>query len=97
MSIRKSCKLPFNLSNKISKFPLQKVHCDLWGPAPVNSNQNFRFYVLFIDDCIRFSWLFPLKRKSDFFDCFLRFQRQVENQLERKIKIFQCDGGGEFN
>ena len=27
----------------------------------------------------------------------LRFQHQLENQLERKIKIFQCDGRGEFS
>ena len=42
----KSCKLPFKLSNKKSQFSLKKIHCDLWGPAPVNSTQNFRFYAL---------------------------------------------------
>ena len=40
----KSCKLPLNSLNKISKFPIKKIHCDLWGPAPINSNQQFRFY-----------------------------------------------------
>nr|GMD84145.1 Retrovirus-related Pol polyprotein from transposon RE1 [Ipomoea batatas] len=39
----KSCKLPFNLNNDMSNFPLQKVHCDLWGPASTVSNQGFRF------------------------------------------------------
>lgn len=39
----KSCKLPFNLSNKISEFPLQKVHCDLWGPAQLIPIKNFDF------------------------------------------------------
>ena len=63
----KSCKLPFKLSNKKSQFPLEKIHCDLWGPVPINSTQNFRFYALFIDNCTRFSWLFPLKHKSNFF------------------------------
>lgn len=93
----KSCKIPFSPSNKISVVPLHKIHCDLWGPAPINSNQNFKFYALFIDDHIRFSWLFPLQRKADFFDCFIRFQKQVETQFERKIKVFQCDEGGEFS
>jgi hypothetical protein len=36
------------------------------------------------------------KKKSDFFHTFLNFQRMVENQFGSKIKIFQCDGGGEF-
>lgn len=70
---RKSCKLPFSNSNNINDLPLQKIHCDLWGLAPNVSTQNFRFYVLFTDDFSRFTWLFPLKHKSDFFSCFLKF------------------------
>lgn len=37
-----------------------------------------------------------MKKKSNFYDIFLKFQRLVENQFERKIKVFQCDSGGEF-
>ena len=37
-----------------------------------------------------------MRRKSDFLECFLKFQNLVENQLERRIKIFQSDDGGEF-
>ena len=37
----KSFKIPFSTSNKISVVPLHKIHCDLWGPTPINSNQNF--------------------------------------------------------
>ena len=57
---------------------------------------HFKYYVIFVDDCTRYTWLFPLKHKSDFYECFLKFQKLVENQFERKIKIFQSDGGGEF-
>lgn len=93
----KSCKLPFNKTNKISQFPLEKIHCDLWGPAPLLSNQRFRFYAIFVDDHSRFTWLYPLKRKSEFYHQFLKFQKLVENQFDQKIKVFQCDGGGKFN
>ena len=93
----KSCRKSFNLSNNKADFPLQKVHCDIWGPAPITSTQHFRYYVLFVDDYSRFSWLYPLKQKSDFLECFLKFQKQVEKQLDKKITIFQSDGGGEFN
>ena len=37
-----------------------------------------------------------MKFKSDFFNCFLEFQSFVENQFDRRIKVFQSDGGGEF-
>ena len=69
----KACKQPFGLSNNKSEFPLHKIHCDLWGPSPINSSQNFRYYALFVDDNTRFSWLYPLKSKTDFLDCFFKF------------------------
>lgn len=75
----KNCKQTFKLSNNKSKFPLECIHCDLWGSSPIASTQNYHFYALFVDDFTRFSWLFPLKNKSNFFECFLRFQRQVNN------------------
>lgn len=37
-----------------------------------------------------------MKKKSDLFLCFLKFQKNVENQLERRIKVLQTDGAGEF-
>ena len=77
----KSCKILFSPFNKISIVLLHKIHCDLWGPAPINSNQNFRFYALFIDDHTRFAWLFPLQRKDDYFDCFIRFSKIGGNTI----------------
>lgn len=37
------------------------------------------------------------KEEIGFFGCFLKFQKLVKNQFERKIKVFQSDGGGEFS
>jgi len=76
--------------------PLERVHCDLWGPAPVSSVQGFQYYVIFIDNLSRFCWFYPLKRKSDFCSIFIKFQSLVENLLQTKIGTFQSDGGGEF-
>lgn len=76
--------------------PLDKVHCNLWGPAPILYCQQFKYYVSFVDDYTRFCWLFPLKRKSDFFSCFVKFHALVENQFDRKLKVLQIDGGSEF-
>ncbi|KAL2517389.1 BRASSINOSTEROID INSENSITIVE 1-associated receptor kinase 1 [Abeliophyllum distichum] len=41
----KSCRLPFKTSNRISKFPIEKIHCDLLGSAPMASNQDDRISV----------------------------------------------------
>ena len=92
----KSSRLPFVASSFVASRPLERVHCDLWGPSPVTFIQGFRFYVIFVDNYSRFCWLYPLKHKSDFFNIFTQFQNLVENQLSTKITTFQCDGGGEF-
>ena len=93
----KACCLPFVLSDNFCDEPIAKIHCDLWGPAPVLSFQRFRYYVIFIDECTRFTWFFPLKNKSDFYDCFVKFHKYLQNQFDKRIRIFQSDGGREFS
>ena len=92
----KNSRLQFLSSTSRVLKPLDRVHCDLWGPSPVVSNQGYKFYAVFVDDFTRFSWFYPLKAKSEFFSTFSVFQKQVENQFDAKIKEFQSDGGGEF-
>ena len=47
---------------------LDLIYFDLWGPSPIKTNSGFLYYVIFIDDYSRFSWLNPLKFKYDFFE-----------------------------
>jgi hypothetical protein len=80
----------------VSNLPLQLVHSDVWQ-SPVVSLSGCRYHVIFIDDYSRFSWLFPLKSKSDVYPCFIKFKCMVENLFSSKIKSFQSDGGGEYS
>ncbi|AAD21687.1 Strong similarity to gi/3600044 T12H20.12 protease homolog from Arabidopsis thaliana BAC gb/AF080119 and is a member of the reverse transcriptase family PF/00078 [Arabidopsis thaliana] len=92
----KSSRLPFLISDSRVLHPLDRIHCDLWGPSPVVSNQGLKYYAIFVDDYSRYSWFYPLHNKSEFLSVFISFQKLVENQLNTKIKVFQSDGGGEF-
>uniref|UniRef100_A0A2N9GG32 Integrase catalytic domain-containing protein n=1 Tax=Fagus sylvatica TaxID=28930 RepID=A0A2N9GG32_FAGSY len=94
--IGKMHKLPFVSSQFQSTQPLELVHSDVWGPAPVNSCNGYRYYLLFVDDYSRFSWLYLLKHKSDVLSTFKHFQATVENLLSKKIKILRTDCGGEY-
>ena len=94
--VGKTCKLPFSSLVFRSSRVLERIYCDVWGPAPVVSVQGFRFYVVFIDNYSRFCWFYPIKSKSYVFSVFKVFQLQVENQYNNKIAIFQSGGGGEF-
>ena len=52
--------------------------------------------MIFVDDFTRYTWLCPLKLKSDVHQNFIDFQHRVERQFNLKIKSFQSDWGGEF-
>lgn len=94
--LAKSKRLSFHVDEKRSARILDLVYCDLWGPAPIQSNSGFRFYVIFVDDHSRFTWLYPLHYKFDFFDIYVQFKSFVENQFGTTLKVFHSDGGTEF-
>ena len=89
-------KLHFSLSNSISHAPLDLIHLDVWGPAPEFSFNGCSYFVHFVDDFSRFTWIYPLKKKSDVLDTFINFLHLVENLFSRKIKMLQTDWGGEY-
>lgn len=60
------------------------------------SNNGDRYFVNFVDDFSRFSWLFPISAKNSVKDVFIKFKKMVENQLDLRIKKLQTDNGGEF-
>lgn len=92
----KSHRLPFSINEKRSLHVLDLVHCDLWGPSHVLSTDGYLFYAIFIDDFSQFTWFYPLKHKSGFFQVFTAVLSFVQTQFSCKVKEFQSDGGTEF-
>jgi len=88
--------LPFKAFSSHAKEILELVHTDVWGPAPIISSSGFKYYVHFIDDFSTFSWIYPLKQKSDIVQAFIQFKNMIENLFNKRIKTIQCDGGGEY-
>jgi transposase InsO family protein len=97
-----SCKLG---KSKIFPFPLHAsrashcfdlIHSDVWGPSPVSSHEKFKYYVTFIDDHSRFTWVYFLRSKSEVFRIFTEFFAYVANQFSSSIKTLRTDSGGEY-
>ena len=76
------------MSTSVSTKPLQLIFCDVWGPAP-HSIGRHTYYVSFIDDYGKFSWIYLLKRRSDVFQVFQNFQALVERKFDSKIIVVQ--------
>jgi transposase InsO family protein len=75
---------------------LQLVHSDVFGPVSVPSLGKYVYYVSFIDDFSRNTWMYFLRKKYEVFDRFKEFKALVENQTEKRIKVLRTDNGREF-
>jgi hypothetical protein len=75
---------------------LESIHSAVFGPVPIPSLGKSVYYVSFIDDFSRNTWIYFLRKKSEVFDKFKEFKALVENQTEKKIKVLRIDNGGEF-
>jgi histone deacetylase 1/2 len=91
----KSHQLPYPISNSVSTVPLEQIFSDVWGPTPASINKH-SYYVSFIDDFSKFTWIYLLKKRSDVYQVFLNFQQLVEQKFGRKIITMQTDWGGEY-
>ena len=71
-------------------------HLSLFIPMcpALASSGGFKFYVSFVDDFSRFTWIYLLKHKSDVEQVFYNFQAHVERLLNAKIRAVQSDWGG---
>ncbi|KAL0541581.1 hypothetical protein IC582_021634 [Cucumis melo] len=92
----KAHNLPFPISHFHATTPFDFVYFDLWGPTPVCSSNGFRYYILFVDDYNRYSWIYPLKQKYGAVEAFNHFVIYIKNQFNKTIKEFQSDNGREY-
>jgi hypothetical protein len=65
--------LPFNRSIFVSSSPFNLIHSDVWGPSHVATKGGSRYYVLFINNHIRYYWVYLMKHRSEFFEIYTTF------------------------
>jgi hypothetical protein len=78
------------------KTPLEIVHLDNCGPMQTPSIGGSTYFLTFIDDFSRKTWIYFLKHKSDALGCFQKFKSLVEKQSGYYIKCLRTDKGGEY-
>ena len=94
--LSKFTRLPFNSSISRASKLFEMVHSDVWGPAPLESFDGYRYYVTFVDDFSRVTWLYLLKFKSEVMDAFKNFHNLVMNHFSSQIHILRSDNGTEY-
>ena len=76
--------------------PLEIVHTYLCGPIQTPSLGGSIYFLTFIDDYSRKTWVYFLKHKSETFDKFKELKTFVEKHSGLSIKILRSDRGREY-
>ena len=72
------------------------VHTNVYGPMTTQAKEGYSYFIIFIDDLSRFSYVYLMKHKSEAFDKFKEYQSMVEKQTGHSIKALRSDRGGEY-
>jgi transposase InsO family protein len=95
-ALGKNVKGSFPSNDSRSKGILDLIHTNVCGPMFVASLSRCLYYVLFINDHSRKTWIYFLKTNDGVLARFQEFRAQVENLTKRKIKVLRSDNGGEY-
>ena len=89
-----------------TKFPKQSenrndsvlglIHSDVCGKMKNQSLGGGKYFVTFIDDKTRYTWVYIIKSKDEVFEKFLEFKAQMEMATGNKVKALRDDNGGEY-
>ncbi|KAJ9564855.1 LOW QUALITY PROTEIN: hypothetical protein OSB04_000821 [Centaurea solstitialis] len=74
--------------NKRASSPFELVHSDVWGPCPVTSKLGFKYFVTFVDDYSRTTWLYFMKNRSEVFTHFCSLNAEIKTQFKVSFKLF---------
>lgn len=73
------------------------VHSDVCGTFKVPSLREKKYFVSFVDEFIRMTWVAFIKFKYEMVVEFKKFKVKAKNQSGQRLKILRTGGGGEFN
>ena len=79
-----------------SSEPLELIHLDICDLKFIQSRGGNKYFLTLIDDCIRYCYVYLLRSKDEALEMFQHFKNEVENQLDRNIKVIRSDRGGEY-
>ena len=76
--------------------PLDLIHSDVCDMKSVQTRGGKKYFITFIDDCTRYCYVCLLRSKDEAIEAFIQYKNEVENQLNKRIKVLRGDKGGEY-
>ena len=76
--------------------PLDLIHTDVCDLKSIPTQGGNKYFITFIDDSTKYCYIYLLKSKDEAIDKFVLYKNEVENQLNKRIKVVRSDRGGEY-
>ena len=83
-------------STSRSKNIFDLIHSDVCGPLPMLSLSKCLYFITFVDEYSRKTWIYFMFEKDQAFLKVQILRSMIEKQTRKSIKILRIDGGGEF-
>ena len=88
-------KKPFHTVHRSTE-SLGLIHTDLRDFKSLPTRGGKKYFITFIDDYMRYCNVYLLNSKDEAITSFIKYKTEVENQLNKKIKILRSDRGREY-
>lgn len=88
-------KMPKQATHRSTKI-LELVHSDVCRPFKVPSTGGARYFVTFVDDYSRKTWIYFISQKSQVLEKFRQFVNTVTISTGQPIITLRTDNGGEY-
>ena len=93
-------KLPcVHLSPKVNNrafATFELVHLDVWCPCPVVFPMGFRYFVTFVNDFSRTTWLYLIKNHFELFSHFCPLCAEIHTQFHVYVQNMKSDNAKEY-
>ena len=76
-----------------SKRILELLHVDLFGAIPEASLGGKKYFLVIVDDYLRFTWVYFFKPKSETQQTFIDFSIEMQHQHNVPILAIRSDNG----
>ena len=87
---------PSRVSMPRAEKVLERIHTDVWGPAPTPSIGGMKYFATWIDDASRFVIVSISRTKREVFEAFKTLHLQLEKLKDSKIKFLRSDNALEY-
>ena len=76
--------------------PFDLIHSDICDLKFVQTRGGIKYFITFVDDSIKYYYVYLLKSKDEANEKFVFYKNEVENNLDKKTKVIRSDRCGEY-